>query len=50
MDYENLIYTLGSIFCLEIIISFAAYDAIDMIQKELTKNFFFLFTFSLKNI
>ena len=50
MNYENLFYALGGIFAFEIIISFTAYDAIYMIQKELTKNFFFLFTFSLKNI
>ena len=31
MNYENLFYILGGIINFEIIISFAAYDAIDMI-------------------
>ena len=34
MNYEDLFYTLGCIFCIEIIISFAAYDTIDTILNH----------------
>ena len=40
MNYKDLFYILGGIFNFEIIMSFAAYDAIDMILHYKEKNGF----------
>ena len=40
MNYKDLFYILGGIFNFEIIMSFAAYDAIDMILNYKEKNGF----------
>ena len=40
MNYKDLFYILGGVFNFEIIMSFAAYDAIDMILNYKEKNGF----------